>query len=170
MMRSCAVIFIWRGVIRSEHETSILHTCRVYCELSISLFVEVGNKDSFVYYRKVICIMVFAYFIHEDTILPCAPFFMKGRSSHTYGRRGGKKSHFQFVSVRATHIKQFGSEHNKARARGLTVWRDKSDFCSLRASIVLPCIQCCITLQSVLGSISRKLHRKKETKGGCPRS
>ena len=131
MMRSCAVIFIWRGVIRSEHETSILHTCSLYCELSISLFVEVGNKDSFVYYRKVICIMVFAYFIHEDTILPCAPFFMKGRSSHMYGRRGGKKSHFQFVSVRATHIKQFGSEHNKARERGLTVWRDKSDFCSL---------------------------------------
>ena len=88
------MIFIWR-VIRSEHETSILHTCRVYCELSISLFVEVGNKDSFVYYRKVICIMVFAYFIHEDTILPCAPFFMKGRSSHTCMDAGvGKRAIF----------------------------------------------------------------------------
>ena len=169
-MRSCAVIFIWRGVIRSEHETSILHTCRVYCELSISLFVEVGNKDSFVYYRKVICIMVFAYFIHEDTILPCAPFFMKGRSSHMYGRRGGKKSHFQFVSVRATHIKQFGSEHNKARAREGWQFDVTSLIFVPLASIVLPCIQCCITTESVLGSISRKLHRKKETKGGCPRS
>ena len=147
-MRSCAVIFIWRGVMRSEHETSILHTCRVYCELSISLFVEVGNKDSFVYYRKVICIMVFAYFIHEDTILPCAtcaPFFMKGLRIWT---QGWEKEPFSIcVSSGYAYKTIWEWAQQREREREREGWQ--FDVTSLifvpLASIVLPCIQCCIT-------------------------
>ena len=95
-------------------------------------FLEVGNKDSFVYYRKVICIMVFAYFIHEDTILPCAtcaPFFMKGLRIWT---QGWEKEPFSIcVSSGYAYKTIWEWAQQRERERGLTVWRDKSDFCSL---------------------------------------
>ena len=169
MMRSCAVIFIWRGVIRSEHETSILHTCSILWIIDFS-FCRGWKQRFFCLLQKSHLYNGVCLFYSWGYNSPLRAIFHEGSVFAHVWTQGWEKEPFSICVSSSYAYKTIWEWAQQSQSREGWQFDVTSLIFVPLASIVLPCIQCCITLQSVLGSISRKLHRKKETKGGCPRS
>ena len=129
-MRSCAVIFIWR-VIRSGHETSILHTCSILWIIDFS-FCRGWKQRFFCLLQKSHLYNGVCLFYSWGYNSPLRAIFHEGSVFAHVWTQGWEKEPFSIcVSSSYAYKTIWEWAQQSQRERGLTVWRDKSDFCSL---------------------------------------